>query len=288
MNRRGTALILSSLVAGLVLSACGTQEGLDVAAPGATEPAPTASAEPTTAPSPTTPSSPAASDPATPDPAASDPASSAPEAADFTVRGHGQEVILDRGDGSPVEVLYTLNPEGEASFAGETVRPGSTPDDLTVVLLARAEGMYDLRWLSVTDGGTAEVSYFPDRYQLPPTLASDARPVPVFSPDGRSVAWVVAQPDGSVSLQTIGWSDDGPGTQRQPADSPDDEANRADDNASFGLEGLPTDVYATGWTSTGDARSVVTLTRTDGSATYRANLERQADGALALLEVTTA
>lgn len=200
----------------------------------------------------------------------------APASADFTVEPEGQELVLVGG--SSAEVLSTLPEEGGSVFRAAALRPGSTREDMTVVVVTSAEGTYDLRWLEVTGGEVGELEVFPERYNLPSDVMSrmELVPVPVWSPDGRSLGWVLPAEDGdAATLRTVGWSD-GPGT-----------GEPADDNASFGLGIGSSEAQARGWTAGDDGRSVLRVETAAGDA-FDVHLERQGDGALALLEVTPA
>ncbi len=256
MNRR--RLTLLSLVAGatLTLTACGGAATDPAASPGTSEPA-----------APATPTEDAGA-PATPD---TQPAPGAEDTA-IDVRPEGQELVLTAG--SSTTILWTLPDEGESVFRSAAVRPGSTADDLTVVVVTSAEGTYDLRWLAVVDGQPGELTLFPEAYRIAADAGTMAdAPTLVWSPDGRSIAWLEPG-EGGPTLRTVGWAD-GPGT-----------GDTADDNASFVLDGVPADAHAVAWTDEGDTIDLRVETA-DGMA-YTAVMERQADGALALLRVDTA
>lgn len=204
---------------------------------------------------------------------------------EWTVTTDGDDILLRSAAGAVLDTLYDGNPIGEATVVALAVRPGSTRENMVVAFLAMAEGMYDLRYVILEGGGQPEWDYLPAPYQIA-TAAMPARgtvPAPVWSPDGRHLAWVEEnESTGSFTLSTIGWSD-GPGTGRT-----------ADDNADFALDpaGLgPGDVELRleGWRWTagsGVVRQGVLLfgARTDdgGERTLRLPIERQADGALAL------
>ncbi|MDX1657771.1 MAG: hypothetical protein R3343_03020 [Nitriliruptorales bacterium] len=189
--------------------------------------------------------------------------------AGFTVEPEGQELALVGND--TVEVLYTLDPEGESFFAAAAVRPGSTRTDMTVVVITHAEGMYDLRWLEVRDGEVGDLELFPAAYRMRPDLPAYEGVVPTvaWSPDANSIAWFEPGDDGAV-LRTVGWRD-GPGT-----------GDTADDNASWGIEGAPAVLQARTWDVAHSDGSQTLLTAEDAAGgTYRLQLERQADGAWA-------
>jgi len=181
----------------------------------------------------------------------------------------GADLLLLTPDG--VTTLVTLPEEGGSRFLSVAVRPGSTLDDLTIVTATSAEGFEDLRWTRIVDG-EVEVAFAAFEGQYAPAAASsDAAQLsgPIWSPDGRSVAWLDIEA-GGATLRTIGW-DDGPGT-----------GNPADDNAatSIGEPWLP-DVDLQDWIALDDTRSRIRATHPDSmSGWFALDLERQADGAL--------
>ena len=270
-----TRLALAAAVA-LTLSACGGTESADVGGDVPAEPTTPATDVPATD-GPTT-DGPTTSEPAAPvtEEPTEDVRPTAPADPGFTVEPEGQELALVGG--SNIEVLYTLPDEGESVFRAAALRPGATRDDMTVVVVTSAEGMYDLRWLEVTDGEVGELQVFPEQYNLPSDLMSrmELVPVPVWSPDGQSLGWVVpAEDSDAATLRTVGWSD-GPGT-----------GDTADDNAGFALEIGSSEAQARDWTADDVGRSVLRVETAAGEA-FDVHLERQGDGALALIEVTPA
>lgn len=187
----------------------------------------------------------------------------------FRVEPEGQELALVGND--TVEVLYTLDPAGESFFVSAAVMPGSTRQDMTVVTISQAEGMYELRWLEVSGGQVGELEAFPAAYQLIADVVAyeGVAPTVVWSPDAKSVGWFDPGDDEAV-LRTVGWSD-GPGTGRP-----------ADDNASWGIEQAPAVLQARAWEVAHSDGSQTILTAEDAEgASYRLHLERQGDGALA-------
>lgn len=178
-------------------------------------------------------------------------------------------------NGSTEDALYTLDEEGESTVVALAVRPGSTPDDLTAAVLTQAEGMYDLRHFRYVDGETS-FEVFADPYRLREPTLDGPVPTPVWSPDGRHLAWLESSPDGPV-LRTIGW-DDGPGTGRT-----------ADDNADFLLDAAPVDAQPAleewVWRSAPDPEASGMIQAVDRELRlYTVDVTRQADGALAVAD----
>lgn len=265
------SLLLAATV--FVVAACGDAPETEVTAAPGTDSAPTATARETE-----DAASPAADE-------ATDTADSTDESADaprddaedrpehtgtypdgFTVEPEGQELALVGND--HIEVLYTLDPEGGSVFRAAAVRPGSTRDDMTVVVVTSAEGMYDLRWLEVRDGEVGDLELFPSAHRMASNIASrqDLVPTVVWSPDGNSIAWIEPGEDAAL-LRTVGWSY-GPGTGRT-----------ADDNAGFGIEGAPAVLQAHSWdvAHSDGSQTILTADSADGG-TFELRLERQTDG----------
>ena len=276
---RGSTLtrLAAAAALALVLAACGgTDDPADQ--PGQTEPSETAapSEDPTDdLPSDDTPADetpapePTDSETTAPDDEPDDDAPATGDLEGVDVQPEGQELMLRIGD--QTHIIGLLDPEGESFYRYATIWPGSTRDDLTIVALTQAEGMYDLRWLTFTDGQESEVQAFPTHYQPDTELAAaaDVAPIPVFSPDGRSLAWLEWNAEGEVTLRTVGWSD-GPGTGRTE-----------DDNAAFGMEELPAGVQLQTWEAGSGEESYLHAVNDEGT-TWTITIMRQADGALAI------
>lgn len=239
-------------------------------------PGPAGTASPSPRPTPTGPPPPAPSEQPTGPPSEAD--TELPAAPFSGLATDGPNIYLLGNGGAVGETIYTFPSEGHSTVVSMAVRPGSTTDDLTVVLLTQAEGSYDLRWLT-WDGTEATVQLFPDPYNLRNHAMGGSVPAPVWSPDGRHVMWAEDGEEGEPGLRSVGWSDGGPGT-----------GDPADDNAEFGMPILPrgATVQLQDWVwteGTGtETRGYVTATSVDpaDTAAWRIGIERQGDGALAL------
>jgi hypothetical protein len=184
-----------------------------------------------------------------------------------------RDLVLHGPDGP--RTLYTLPAEGESIFLSARVRPGSTLDDLTVVALASAEGMFDLReyrW----DGRELAWDYLPDHLQPGVGGGGTGAHVhgPVWSPDGAQLAWFEFGTGAAPTLRTIGWRDAGPGT-----------GDPATDNASFELDTrgqnplIPVEWVATPGGPLATEIRAVALDSNEGW--YALPLDIQSDGAVA-------
>jgi hypothetical protein len=190
-----------------------------------------------------------------------------------TVGFASRELVL-HAPGGPV-VLATLTEEGESRFVSVRVRPGSTLDDLTLVALTTAEGMYDLRHLHLVEGEVVTWEPFPQPYT--PGFGGNAGSGvsiwgPLWSPDGEHLAWFEFG-TGPATLRTIGW-DAGPGT-----------GEPATDNALFTLEDLPTQpIIPMEWISVPGEATLTEIRAASGDLDggwFAVPLEVQGDGALA-------
>ncbi|MBW3618658.1 MAG: hypothetical protein KY461_00295 [Actinobacteria bacterium] len=180
-------------------------------------------------------------------------------------------VAVFAGDGGPGEVIIDEQlwaPEAGVRVLDVSVRPGSSFGEVAgVVLLSTAEGT-ELAWFRAAAGETS-VRLLGELSDLGP---GDRR-APVWSPDGRHIAWV--EPDGERgwTLRTLGMTDGGP----------------TDDDAGFGVDVAADVLHAAGWSWEDGASAVggVTLLvhepgRPPGEQAYRVPIERQGDGALAV------
>ncbi len=197
-------------------------------------------------------------------------------------------VVLVEGDGGELSTLFdpASEPGADPTPMDLAVQPGSTPDDLTAVVLVATEGGPELRTLRHGPDGTT-FEPIPGPLGLGGDAMFSSLQVPVWSPDGRHLAWAEQGSDGSWTLRTIGW-DGGPGTGRP-----------ADDNASFGLDIGSSDVAITDWVwdtegADGTAQGGLLLVYGrdadggDGVGATRLPIERQGDGALAVTGQTGA
>jgi hypothetical protein len=185
-----------------------------------------------------------------------------------------RELTLHGPDGP--QVIAELAVEGESRFISARVRPGSTTDDLTVVALTTAEGMWDLRTIRWVDGEQTVFEAFPEPHIPGWGGSAGAGSVPhgpVWSPQGDHLAWFEFG-TGPATLRTVGW-DDGPGT-----------GDPATDNASFELDTrgqvplIPVEwVAMSGGPSATEIRAVA-LDSNEGW--YALPVDIQGDGAIAL------
>lgn len=207
--------------------------------------------------------------PPDPDAAPSDDSDEAIGSGVLDVTIDGRELTVINGDG---EVVFTETLAKDADDAFQNVfhtiaiRPGATATDLDAIVATTRGEVARLHHLRVRNGTEVALEEVPQHLQPQDVMESSI--VLGWTPDADSVLWTEPTSD-RPALRTFGW-DDGPGTGRQ-----------ADDNATFALD-LPMDVFVDGFTI-GDDGSW-TLRLTDGlGTTHELPMERQADGALALL-----
>jgi hypothetical protein len=185
-----------------------------------------------------------------------------------------RQLTLHGPDGP--QVIAELAVEGESRFISARVRPGSTIDDLTVVALTTAEGMWDLRTVRWVGGELTVFEPFPEPH-IPGWGGAAGEGMspqgPVWSPDGDRLAWFEFG-TGPATMRVVGW-DDGPGT-----------GDPATDNASFELDTrgqvplIPVEWVATpGGPSATELRAVA-LDSNEGW--YALPVDVQGDGAVAV------
>ena len=173
---------------------------------------------------------------------------------------------------NPVD-LASLPSDGLAAFREVAVRPGSTPDDLTVVVRAvDHDDAAHLRWARFVDGEPVgeDEPFGSDRVVDAVSADGSSLSGPVWSPDGDSVAYLETV-DGTAILHVRGW-DDGPGT-----------GDTATDNAAFELFEIGGSAWAEldAWVATDNGRTEMWLRSEQIDGYLAVGFERQADGAWA-------
>jgi hypothetical protein len=175
-----------------------------------------------------------------------------------TIEG-GRLLLLDaRGP----RAIATVDPD-EGEFVHAAVRPGDR-DRTTVLALTRVADdgrpRYELRYVVDEPTGTTDLYWFPWRLQVDDALADilDTPPLPVWSPDGATVAWVEWDADGAL-LRTVEWRDDGA------------SSNPSDDVAAYRLEGVEPGAQLEAWEVGSDG--VPLLRAVEGSTVWRIRLD---------------
>jgi hypothetical protein len=112
-------------------------------------------------------------------------------------------LVLRSVDGSSETTLYDPPAEGESQVATLAVRPGSSPDDLTIAYVTSGEGMYDLRLLRTHDGGEVRTDVVTGNISPGAPGGPERAPTPVWSPDGRTMAWAAVDTDGDPALNLV-------------------------------------------------------------------------------------
>jgi hypothetical protein len=172
------------------------------------------------------------------------------------------ELRLVTGEGSS-RTLAQLDPEQDGELVHAALRPGDR-GSVTVLALTRTPpgegGRYELRYLVTDEQRTTDLYWFPWRLQVEEDLTQilDAPPLPVWSPDGASVAWVEWDAEGTL-LRTVGWWDDG------------ENSNPSDDASTYRLEGVPAGTQLDAWEVGSDG--VPVLRGRDGDTVWRIRLD---------------
>ena len=193
-------------------------------------------------------------------------------------------VVVDRAahqlvvrDASGADVLTLATWAADAEFAPTevSVQPGSTVAQGQAVVMETGLGMTQLSSVSWSNGSVTGPTPFPKPYQVDTSTAPSPQGVPVFAPDGSGIAWVAPDANaGGFTLNIVGWRD-GPGT-----------GDPATDNTSFGLDfggSVPGRVRAETWTQVDGSHEQILLRAGDtGAGLYAIDLDRQADGAVAM------
>ncbi|MBW3561182.1 MAG: hypothetical protein KY437_01660 [Actinobacteria bacterium] len=185
-------------------------------------------------------------------------------------------------DGTVGERIWRFPREGGSGIVAFDIRPAVESQDPRTIILAmltEAEGTYDLRWATIrypdAGGPSVDVEVFPDPYNVINHQVGGSVPAPVWSPDGSHLAFVEDGDEGEPGLRVIGWSQDGPGTDRT-----------ADDNASYGYPIFPRGVDARlqewVWDTQGPGaeRSGRILATAVGGGGHALEVQRQGDGAV--------
>jgi hypothetical protein len=174
----------------------------------------------------------------------------------------GAELVLVAADGS-ARTLATLDPDEDGEFVHAALRPGER-GTATVLALTRSPdtdgSRYELRYLVADDEGQTDLYWFPWRLQVVEDLAAvlDQPPLPIWSPDGSSVAWVEWDGEGT-RLRTVAWRDDG------------HTSNPSDDASAYQLEGVPPGTQLESWEVGSDG--VPVLRGLEGETIWRIRLD---------------
>jgi hypothetical protein len=190
------------------------------------------------------------------------PSVAVPELDQATIEVAGSELVL-RGPNGTLRTLAELDPAEDGEVVHASVRPGDH-GTLTVLALTRAESeagpRYELRYLVADDDRASDLYWFPWRLQVVDDLTTvlDAPPLPVWSPDGATVAWVEWDEQGT-RLRTVGWRDEG------TSSNPSDEAS------AYRLDGVPPGTQLDTWEVGPDGIPV--LRGDDGETVWRIRLD---------------
>jgi hypothetical protein len=181
----------------------------------------------------------------------------------------GAELQLTESDGTS-RTLAELDPRRDGEPVHAALRPGDAEGTTVVVLTRTDDGgggvpRYELRYLVADAAGTSELYWFPWRLQVDDGLTGvlDAAPIPVWAPDGGSLAWVEWDEQGT-RLRTVRWRDDGAGS------------NPSDDAAVYRLAGVPPGTQLAGWEIGSDGVPILRGVEGDTVWNIRLKLDREA------------
>lgn len=188
-----------------------------------------------------------------------------PVALPYTVVIDGSELVLVAADGQ--RTLVALVPD-EVELVHASVRPGDR-EPVTVLALTREEDRYELRYADVRGGEVTDLYWFPYRLQVSERTVDvvDVPTLPVWSPDGDTLAWLEWDDDGT-RLRTVGWLTHDTGT------------NPSEDQAAYDLDEVPVGTQLATWEVDDDGVAVLTACRS-GTEKWRIRLEE--DGPIAAL-----
>jgi predicted small secreted protein len=183
--------------------------------------------------------------------------------APFEVRVEDGAIVLDdRWAGERSEVRLGA---AEGEVLGAVLRPGDHAET-TVLVLTRVRDRdrsprFELRYLVASGDAVSELLWLPWRQQVDPTAAAllDVPTLPVWSPDGSTVAWIEWSSDGT-RLRTIAWDD--AGLLAAPA---------ATEDGIYALRGVPAGAQLEAWHDGEDG--VPVLVGRLGDERYRIRLD---------------
>ncbi len=157
-----------------------------------------------------------------------------------TVEVEDDRLVLRDGDDR--RVLASVDEE-HGTPVHAALRPGDHDEDTVLVLthVTDAAGdpsgeRYELRYLIATGDEVSELYGFPGRLQVAAELPRilDVAPVPVWSPEGDTIAWI-EWVDAGTRLRTVGWIDEG------------QTRNPSDETAAYALADIPAGVQLEAW-----------------------------------------
>ncbi|MTV25896.1 hypothetical protein FTX61_10815 [Nitriliruptoraceae bacterium ZYF776] len=171
--------------------------------------------------------------------------------------------------------LATFPTEGESVVLEVAVQPGSTPDDLTAIVVTTGEGFTELRWVDVRDGEVVGRGSITE----PPLAAVSTTETDVviegtsWSPAGDRLAWLERHRDGTGTvLRTIAWAGEpgegAPGSCPAVGPGVDECEPAADEEVSFPVPELDgTGARLAGWVAS-DTAAAFQFVAPDGDPGY--------------------